>query len=131
MIATWLTLWDFSYLYSSALVRLFCLSINACFYINRFYQPSENGKVLEEAQSTIAEQKSRPHYQCSVAFFTKIRALFTKARISSSNALRSGSGTFWSFLRAANDLSKSDLPISTSSSWVTDGDATADVWVVT
>lgn len=61
-------------------------------------------------------KKSDYHCQPSIEFRTRIRALFTKARISSSNALRSSSGTFGSPLRAAVDSSISGLAISTSSS---------------
>lgn len=52
-----------------------------------------NGQIMNTGSAT-KEHSYECHRQPPSAFRTSIRALFTKARISSSNAERSGSGQF-------------------------------------
>ena len=64
---------------------------------------------------------SAPYCHLSPAFLTSIRALFTKALMSSSNALRSCSDTFGSPRFRAVESRRAGRDISSSNSWRTSG----------
>lgn len=102
-------------------IPLLILSVTRGHYITVVPLLCKLVNVIFEINSNASYSCSRVIKRCyvchpSFAFFTNILALLTNDRISSSNALRSSSGTFGSPRLAAVESSSPERAISTSNS---------------